>query len=204
MTPVRVRGLYAVTRPSPHLEAEVEAALQGGARLIQYRDKSASPAGRSERAGALTRLCARYDALLIINDDPELARAVGAAGVHLGRDDPGIAVARRSLGPSALIGVSCYNDLARAYDAVGAGADYIAFGSFFPSTTKPDAVHAPVSLLAEAKRAFAVPVVAIGGITPDNGRALVATGADALAVIEGVFAQPDIVAATRRYMALFS
>lgn len=200
----RVHGLYAITRPSPRLEAEVDAALRGGARLVQYRDKTASPTARAQQARALVALCARHGALLIVNDDPALACAARAAGVHLGRDDVSPAEARALLGASAVIGVSCYNDLARARDAVRAGADYIAFGSFFPSTTKPDAVRAPIALLQEAKRALAAPVVAIGGITPDNGGALVAAGADALAVIEGVFAQSDIVAAARRYAGLFS
>ena len=200
----RVHGLYAITRSSPRLEREVAAALRGGARIIQYREKSLPVAERIAQARALAALCTRHDALLIVNDDPAVASAVGGAGVHLGRDDGSVAEARALLGPNALIGVSCYNDLARASNAARAGADYIAFGSFFPSATKPAAARAPLELLQEAKRMLDLPVVAIGGITVDNGGALVAAGADALAVIEGLFGQNDIEATARRYAALFA
>lgn len=181
----------------------VEQALYGGARLIQYRDKSMEGARRRREGQALAALCRRFSAPLLINDDVELAADVQADGVHLGRDDPAVERARARLGKSALIGVSCYNQLARALDAERRGADYVAFGSFFPSPTKPDAVHASLELLTEARAKLRVPIVAIGGITPENGAALVAAGADVLAVIDGVFNQTDIRAAARRYTALF-
>ena len=201
----RLRGLYAITDPAllpgERLLQGVAAALRGGARLIQYRDKGTDPARRLARARALARLCDDAGALLIVNDDPELAAAAGAHGVHLGRDDPPLAEARRLLGDSAIIGVSCYADLGRA-QRLAPEADYLAFGRFFPSHTKPDAVPADPALLAAARR-FGRPLAAIGGITAANGGALVAAGADLLAVIHGLFGQPDIEAAARARAALF-
>ncbi len=140
---------------------------------------------------------------LIVNDDVELAAAVGAAGVHLGRDDAALQAARTRLGAEAIIGISCYNDLQRARQAAQAGADYVAFGRFYPSHSKPQAVLAEPALLSQATTELALPVVAIGGITPANGRALLAAGASMLAAIHGVFGQPDITAAARRYADLF-
>lgn len=205
--PALARGLYAITdhgATTPEaLTQRVEQALLGGARLIQYRDKQAAAGERRARAGALLELCRRHGAVLIINDDVELAAALGAPGVHLGADDPSIAAARQRLGPHALIGASCYDRLDRARSAVAAGADYVAFGRFFPSRSKPEAVQASPDLLRSARRELTVPVAAIGGITPANGAALIAAGASLLAVIHGVFGQPDIRAAARAYTRLF-
>ena len=203
----RIAGLYAIA-DSAYLTTDqfvpaVRAALAGGARVIQYRDKKADPKQREATARALHALCREHGVPLLINDDVALAADVGAAGVHLGRDDPDIGAARATLGPAALIGVSCYNELARARAAQAAGADYVAFGRFFPSRTKPQAVPATPELLHAARAALRIPIVAIGGITPENGGSLIAAGADALAVIEGVFAQPDIRAAAERYARLF-
>ncbi|MFN2308957.1 MAG: thiamine phosphate synthase [Gammaproteobacteria bacterium] len=202
-----MRGLYAITdtalTPGAQLLPAVAAALRGGARVIQYRDKGLDLPRRAEQAAALVALCAGHGAQLIVNDDVELAAAVGAAGVHLGRDDADPRAARRRLGAAALIGVSCYNQLARAQAAAAAGADYVAFGRFFPSSTKPQAVAATPELLSAARRALDLPLVAIGGITPDNGARLIAAGADLLAVIHGVFGQADIEAAARRLARLF-
>lgn len=201
----RVRGLYAITDAAnlqrSDYAARIEGALRGGARVLQYRDKTDDTARRREQAHTLARLCAHYGALFIVNDDIELARAVGA-GVHLGRDDGAIAHARATLAGQP-IGVSCYNELARAEAAYAAGADYIAFGAFYPSATKPHAVVATPALL-HATRALPLARVAIGGITPDNGVALLAAGADALAAIDGVFAQPNVETSARRYAALFT
>ncbi|MGH8400781.1 MAG: thiamine phosphate synthase, partial [Gammaproteobacteria bacterium] len=141
---------------------------------------------------------------LIVNDDIALAQSIGADGVHLGRDDAPLEQARVQLGPHALIGVSCYDSLQLATEAAHAGADYVAFGSFFASPSKPDATHASVSLLAAAHRQLSVPICAIGGITPQNGTELVTAGADILAVISGVFAAADIEQAAHRYAQLFS
>jgi thiamine-phosphate pyrophosphorylase len=197
------RGLYAITDgPRQDLYAAVEAALAGGARLLQYRDKTVDTQRRLQEADELAGMCARYDMPLIINDDVELAVAVGA-GVHLGEDDGDIAAARQRLGPSAMIGVSCYDSLDRARAMAAAGADYLAFGAFFPSPTKPDTVRAPIDLLRQAV-AIGLPLVAIGGITPDNARLLIDAGADYLAVVSAVFAAADVQSAARRFADLFA
>lgn len=203
----RIVGLYAIA-DSAYLAAEqfvpaVRAALDGGALVIQYRDKKSEPRQRETIARALNALCHEHGVPFLINDDVRLAAVVRAAGVHLGRDDPDIGAARAALGPTALIGVSCYNELARAQAAQDAGADYVAFGRFFPSRTKPQAVPAAPDLLRTARAALKIPIVAIGGITPENGVTLIEAGAGALAVIEGVFNQPDIRAAAERYAQLF-
>ena len=203
----RIAGLYAIA-DGTYLAADqfvpaVRAALAGGARVIQYRDKKCDSAQREAIARTLNALCREQGAPFLINDDVHLAALVGAAGVHLGRDDPDISAARAALGGAALIGVSCYNELARAQAAQAAGADYVAFGRFFPSRTKPQAVPATLELLRAARAELKLPIVAIGGITPENGRSLIQAGADALAVIEGVFGQPDMRAAAERYARLF-
>jgi thiamine-phosphate pyrophosphorylase len=201
-----IAGLYALTPDRYATDALTEcvaAALDGGASAIQYRNKTAAPDQRLRQARALRDLCAARGAALIINDDIDLARTVDADGVHLGRGDAAIGQARASLRPTALIGASCYDSLERAEAAVAAGADYIAFGSFFPSTTKPDAVRAGVSLLSAARTRWTVPVVAIGGITPANAAALIDAGADAVAVISALFDAADVAATARSFVALF-
>ena len=201
-----VRGLYAVTADTgdtPGLVRAVDAAISGGARLVQYRNKTALPELRLEQAAQLTRLCASRGALLIVNDYVDVARAVDAHGVHLGRDDGAVEHARAALGAGKLIGISCYRSLDLAQAALAGGADYVAFGSFFPSQVKPGAVRAPLELLTQARQKFPAPIVAIGGITAENGGALVRAGADALAVITAVFAAPNIEAAARAFSPLF-
>lgn len=199
------RGLYAITPDEPdtrRLLARVETVLGAGASWLQYRNKTASDDLRAEQAMALLPLCQKFQVPLIINDDWALAAAIGAAGAHLGEDDGEIALARHELGLEAILGASCYDDARLARQAVFAGAGYVAFGAFFPSTTKPHARRAGLDLLKEAA-ALGVPRVAIGGITPDNARPLVAAGADLLAVISGVFDAPDPAAATRAYLSCF-
>jgi len=202
-----LHGLYAVTDssliPDMPLADAVAAAVRGGARLVQYRDKSADPARRTYEAKALLKLCREHEIPLIINDDVELAAALGADGVHLGREDAPLDEARVRLGPRAIIGMSCYDSLKHAVAAQHAGADYVAFGSFYPSLSKPRTVRAPLALLAEARQRLSVPICAIGGITPENGATLFAAGADMLAVISGLFGQADIEAAAQRYARLF-
>ena len=187
----RLHGLYAITddrRAGPRaLCTAVSAALRGGARIVQYRDKGHDPARRLAEAQALAALCRSHRAVFLVNDDLDRAVAAGADGVHLGRDDPDVAAARSRLPAPGLIGVSCYNRLETDRQAAALGADYIAFGSFFPSPTKPDAVRAGPDLLVSARRELALPAVAIGGITPENGRPLITAGADMLAVVSGVF-----------------
>jgi len=189
------RGLYAITRDEPNtskLVDLVEAALNGGAAVVQYRNKAADAALRRVQAEALASLCASHGAPLIVNDDVELALEVDAAGAHLGAADGGIAEARRRLGPGRLLGASCYDRLDLATEAVAAGASYIAFGSFFASSTKPAAVRAEPELIERAKRTLAVPVAAIGGITTGNAAPLIAAGADWLCVISALFDAPDL------------
>lgn len=203
----RLNGLYAITEDRPlgpeRLAARVELAISGGARIIQYRDKSTDAMRRLAEASAIVAACRRHSALAIINDDVDLAVAVAADGVHLGRDDVTIAQARTRLPTGGIIGVSCYNRFERAQSAAREGADYVAFGSFFPSPTKPKAVRADPELLRRAHRELRLPTVAIGGISPENGAALVRAGADMLAVVSAVFAAPDIAAAANAFTTCF-
>lgn len=200
-------GLYVITDPglirADRLAPSVEQAIAGGAALVQYRDKRPTSDIRHREADLLAALCRQYNVTFIVNDDIALAADVNASGVHLGRDDPDIRAARRLLGQKAIVGISCYNDIERARKAARAGADYLAFGRFFPSRTKPAAVPADIELLRQARKEFSLPLVAIGGITPENGAQLVAAGADMLAVIHGVFGQPDVESAARGYSELF-
>lgn len=203
-----LRGLYAVTsaalcRTPDALPPAVEAALAGGARLVQYRDKEGDAAQRRANARRLLERCRAHHALFIVNDDVELALAIGADGVHLGTADLPLRDARRRLGGLATIGVSCANVLERAVAAQDEGASYVAFGRFFASRTKPDAPPAGLALLREARARLHVPICAIGGITPANGAALVEAGAGMLAAVEGVFGVSDIAGAARAYARLF-
>lgn len=202
----RLRGLYAITDEaliaSGDLPGRVAAAIAGGARVVQYRDKSSDAVKRKAEAMALAALCRERGVTFIVNDDVELAARAGAHGVHLGKDDAAYEHARAVLGEHAIVGISCYGDLARARRAAQRGANYIAFGRFFPSHTKPRAVPANLDLL-RAARELRIPVAAIGGITPENGGALVAAGAHMLAAVHGVFAEGDVQGAAQRYANLF-
>lgn len=200
-----IKGLYAITPDEPDtavLLHKVKQALLGGARILQYRNKTASTALRLEQARALRELTHEFAVLLIINDDAVLAQHVAADGAHLGGEDSSAVAARAVLGSGKLIGVSCYNRIALAHEAVRQGADYVAFGSFFASAVKPDAAVATPDLLRQARREIAVPLVAIGGITADNGAQLLAAGANALAVISAVFGAADIQRAARQFSVL--
>ena len=202
-----IRGLYAITPDlvdTPLLLCKVRAALQGGAQTLQYRNKSADSTLRLQQAQALRQLTREFDATFIVNDDAQLAARVDADGVHLGGDDGSLEAARDMLGDAKIIGVSCYNRESLALAAVRAGADYVAFGAFFPSGVKPQAVRAEPQLLAWARGELALPVVAIGGITAQNGAALIAAGADALAVISAVFDAEDICSSAQEFSTLFS
>ncbi|MGH8077633.1 MAG: thiamine phosphate synthase [Lysobacter sp.] len=199
------RGLYAITpdeSDTARLLARVETVLRAGAAWLQYRNKCADVPLRAQQAKALLPLCRRHGVPLIINDDWLLAAAIEADGAHLGQDDGELAAAREALGDGSILGASCYDDLGLAKAAHAAGADYVAFGAFFPSPTKPGARRASDDLLRESA-ILGVPRVAIGGITPDNARPLVAAGADLLAVISGIFDAPDPAAATRAYLSCF-
>jgi thiamine-phosphate pyrophosphorylase len=203
----KLRGLYAVTPDSADTASLVERASQaltGGARMLQYRNKTADAMLRRAQATALLARCRAAGVPLIINDDLALALELGADGVHLGREDRGVALARRTLGPGAIVGASCYDDLDRGRAAVADGADYVAFGSAYPSPTKPGAVRAPLALYGQAARKFAVPVAAIGGITVGNALPLIVAGVDLLAVITDLFDTPDVAARAAAYAALFA
>ncbi|MDR2837661.1 MAG: thiamine phosphate synthase [Azonexus sp.] len=202
-----LRGLYAITPETADpaaLLTKTEAALAGGCRLLQFRDKHSPMTERLARARALRELTRRHEARLIINDDIALAVLVEADGVHLGAGDGNLRAARAVLGPRRILGASCYADFAAAEAAVAAGADYVAFGAVFPSPTKPQAVPAPLTLFERARRELPAPCCAIGGITIDNAPAALAAGADLLAVITDLFAASDIAARAAQYQHLFT
>lgn len=200
-----LRGLYAIT--DTHLLAgrllpSVEAALEGGAAIIQYREKSEDHPRRETEARALLELCQRYDRPLLINDDVALAVRIGANGVHLGRGDGGLALARTLLGPNAIIGATCHDSLTFAAEAAANGASYIAFGALYPSSTKPGARLVTLETLTAARR-FDLPVVAIGGISTDNAALAIAAGADCVAVISDLWCASNITCRARAFSLLF-
>ncbi len=215
--PPRLRGPYAITpdlADSGRLCGLVEAALRGGIRFVQYRNKEADAALAAKQAKVLLALTRRYHAYLIVNDDAELALNIGADGVHLGREDGGAPSLASSLAFSYmevrnraptgfLIGASCYNELPRAREAAAAGADYLAFGSVFASSTKPQAVRADLALLAAAKTEFRQPIVAIGGVSLKNAPQLTVLGVDAIAVISSLFGADDVETEARSLCRLF-
>jgi thiamine-phosphate pyrophosphorylase len=194
---IKIKGLYAITQEEPDtvkLLDKVRCALQGGVNLLQYRNKLSAPVVRLEQASALRQLTREFGVPLIINDDAVLAEQVDADGVH-----GSIAAARQVLGFNKIIGVSCYNRLSLAQQAEDLGADYVAFGAFFASSVKPDAKVAELLFLQEARGVITLPVVAIGGITLENGASVLEAGADALAVISALFGAPDITLAARQF-----
>ena len=201
-----IRGLYVITDSNLtgyRLVTAVEQAIAGGARIVQYRQKDRQSSSYLEDAILLRTITLRHQTTFIINDDPQLAKEVDADGVHIGRTDADALKARAIIGNDKVIGVSCYDDINLAYRAQQQGADYIAFGSFFESPVKPDAVKAPIQLIKRAKRELSLPVVAIGGIDQSNGSLLIDAGVDAIAVISAVFARDDIQTAAREMAALF-
>jgi thiamine-phosphate pyrophosphorylase len=204
-----LRGLYAITDthliPRQRFVETVEAAVRGGATLVQLREKD-TPREEIVRLGrAVLEVTRRHGALLIVNDHPSIAKEIGADGVHVGREDPPVAETRALLGPDVIIGASCYGDIARAVHAEQEGADYVAFGTPFPSPTKPGkGIGTPIEIFQQAKRQVHVPVFAIGGITLANAGQIIAAGADGIAVVSGVFGAPDVEAAARALTALFA
>jgi thiamine-phosphate pyrophosphorylase len=199
-------GLYAITDcenlTSDDLIKRTESILSIGVSLFQYRNKETNKQKKKELAQKLQLLCQQYNTPFIVNDDVDLAKDIAADGVHLGQDDENINSARDILG-SKIIGISCYNDLDLAIMAEENGADYVAFGSFFPSITKPNANKASIELLQKAKTSLDIPIVAIGGITPENGKQLINANVDLLAIISGLYSAPEIVKATKAYKNLF-
>lgn len=204
-------GLYAITPCSSiqplstsELLSKIEQAITGGARVVQYREKQHTAEIKREQAQAIKSLCQRYSVCFLINDDVELAAEVQSDGVHLGQDDVSLRLAQERLGSSAIIGISCYNQLALAIDAQQQGADYVAFGRFFSSQSKPGAVQADISLLQQAKTRLSIPVACIGGISAENAKLLTSAGADMLAVINSVFGASDVAQAARDLSQYFS
>ena len=202
-----IKGVYAITpdcADTTDLLHRVRLALTGKVRILQYRNKLANTAQRLEQAHALRKLTREFTIPFIVNDDVQLAAQVDADGVHLGVADDSVDTARAALGIHKIIGVSCYNRLSLAHNAVHAGADYVAFGAFFPSTTKPNAEVADIELLQQARVELAVPLVAIGGITLHNAASLEHAGADALAVISALFDAKDIMVTAKKLSQLFN
>lgn len=203
----RLHGLYAITDPGlckQQLLTMVQQAINGGIQVLQYRNKLATAQQQREEAHALAELCRQHDVIFIINDDVELAAEVNAHGVHIGQTDSSIERARQQLGKDKIIGISCNNVFDYALRAQEQGADYIAFGRFFPSTTKPGAPQASIDLLLRARAELQLPVVAIGGVNQGNAAELIQAGANMVAVIEGIFGQPDIQKAAENLARLFS
>lgn len=202
--PFSIHGLYAITPDGIATQTLVklcEQVLLGGARILQYRNKQADSQLKIEQAQALRKLTLEHGIPLIINDNPSLARLCKADGLHLGKEDGSIAEARKIF-PKGLLGVSCYDSLNRAQQALSLGADHIAFGAMAPSSTKPHATHAPLSLLKQAK-SLGLPIVAIGGITLTNAPSILEAGADAMAVIRALFDDPQPFSAAKQFSALF-
>jgi thiamine-phosphate pyrophosphorylase len=202
-----VYGLYAITpdeTDTAELLRKVRLALQGGARILQYRNKLTDSRLKLHQAEALRQLTREFDCIYIINDDAQLAAQVDADGVHLGNEDGSALAARSLLGSSKLVGVSCYNQFLLANEAANQGADYVAFGAFYSSDTKPHAANAEADLLKTARNRLNLPIVAIGGITQQNGTILIQSGANALAVISALWNAPDIRTAAQQFSILFS
>ena len=199
-------GLYVITDDKlsgAHLLEHVQQAIEGGASLVQYRNKTKQTAIKEMTARSLLELCRDHRVPLLINDDVELAATIGADGVHLGQTDTRLSEARQRLGASAIIGITCHASLQLATQAQQQGASYVAFGRFFSSQTKPDASSAKIDLLSYAKQQLTIPVCAIGGITLDNASTLIDAGADLLAVIHGVFGQDSVHDAAQSYAKLW-
>jgi thiamine-phosphate pyrophosphorylase len=204
----KLRGLYAITDtkliPRERFVDTVEAAVRGGATMVQLREKDTAREEFTRLGRELLAVTHRYGALLIINDHPTIAKEIGADGVHVGREDPPVAEARALLGPQAIIGASCYGEVKRAVAAEHEGADYVAFGTPFPSPTKTKRTDISLGIFQEVKRQVHVPVFAIGGITIDNARQVIDAGADGIAVVSGVFAASDVEASAHALAQLFA
>jgi thiamine-phosphate pyrophosphorylase len=201
-----MRGLYLVTpnwNDTDRLLDITHQALRAGASLVQYRHKDASPALRIEQAHSLLKLCRQHGRPLVINDHLDLCMDIDADGVHVGGTDASVADVRAALGPDRIVGASCYGEFALARAAQIAGASYVAFGGFYPSTVKKYAVTTPDDIVARAKAGLSVPVVVIGGMTPENARPLAALGADMVAAISSVYLAPDPYGAAREFAGMF-
>jgi|SRR5690625_1127743 len=212
-TPSFPRGLYGITPEwddTERLLAAIQAAHQGGMSALQWRRKQASARLGQRQLQAVAQLCQEIGLPLIINDQLSLALEHPVAGLHLGKEDGSLLTARQRLAPTQWLGASCYNEIARAQEAIQAGVDYVAFGALFPSSVKTQAVRAELQLLSKARTLCAqqprpqrTAVVAIGGITPENARHAFSAGADAVAVITSLFEAEDITAQAQRFTQCF-
>lgn len=203
----KIKGLYVITpdeQDTDILLYKVESALQGGVCMLQYRNKLANHRLQTQQARALLPLCRQYNVPLIINDSIKLCLTLDADGVHLGADDGNLAEARARLGSAKLMGASCYNRFELAVAAEQAGADYVAFGACFPSSTKPHAPVAGAELFGQAREKLTIPSVAIGGITLNNASQLIQSGANAIAVINAIFSADDIKLTSQQFTKLFN
>lgn len=203
----KLKGLYAITDPKlmgSDLISKAEQAILGGINILQYRNKIASETQQEQEAQELAKLCKKNNVLFIINDNVELALKVNADGIHLGQKDTHFTQAREQLGEDKIIGVTCNNKIELAQTAQQQGADYVAFGRFFSSETKPSAPPAEISLLNEARKKINIPIVAIGGITQETAPLLLKEGADILAVIHSIFGQENITNTTRQFIKIIS
>lgn len=202
-----LHGIYAITDAKlmgPNLIDMVEQSILGGIHILQYRNKTADIEQQEKEAQLLSQLCKKRKILFLVNDDIELAIKVDADGVHLGQNDTLIKEARNSLGKNKIIGITCHNKIELAQKAQNDGADYVAFGRFYPSKTKPNATQANLSLISSARKLISIPIVAIGGITPDCAPSLLKEGAHMLAIVHGIFGQHDILHATRQFVKIYN
>jgi thiamine-phosphate pyrophosphorylase len=200
-------SIYAISPMQENtivLLEQIHAAIKGGVRLVQYRDKTLNLTKRIEQAQALRQLCTAHSVLFLINDDVELAKTCHADGVHLGQSDMAIEQARAQLGEQAIIGITCHDSLTLAQQAAAKGADYLSFGCFFPSKTKPNAKPADLAIIKQAKEQFQLPITAIGGITAQNATQVIEFGADLLAIGAGIFTKPDIDHEAREILSIIS
>jgi len=204
----KLRGLYAITNGSfgekKKWLSDIENAIKGGVKIIQYRSKTNDEEFEIRRAGLLKRLCEKHNCILIINDNAVLAKKINADGLHVGKNDISINKAKKILGENSIIGVSCYNDLGRARSAEKNNASYVAFGSFFQSMTKPDAVSADIKILKRAKSELGIPICAIGGINRENAKDVINAGVDMIALMSGIFLVSDINHEARHISSLFN
>lgn len=201
-----IKGLYVITPDMADLNTlihKTKLAIEGGASMVQYRSKMLDRDVKMQQSAAILRLCRQYDVPCVINDDVEMCRILEADGVHLGEKDDNIEEVRRILGEDAIIGSSCYNQLERAKQAQKEGASYVAFGTMFPTPTKPSAPRATLALLKEAKREIHIPIVAIGGITMNNAHDVIETGIDAIAVITSLYEAKSIKETAETFLKMF-
>ena len=207
MSSLKISGPYAITpdlNQTNDLLNKTRQVLEGGVKLVQYRNKSANDSLRREQAKLLLPLCREHNALLIINDHLEIAIEIDADGVHVGKNDVSVSAAKNQLGQNKIVGTSCYNQLDLAMQAQKDGADYIAFGAFFSSLTKPNAVSVSISLVNQAQKALSIPIVGIGGIQLTNARTVIQSGCAAIAVCHDLFQAENIKATAEHYVQLFA